>query len=96
MLRFAPENSPTLRVVPRESQLMAALMLDTKGLNCPLPILKTKKTLKDIAVGESLEVFATDPSSDRDFRAFCRSTGHELLEAENDGDVFRFLIKRTK
>jgi tRNA 2-thiouridine synthesizing protein A len=74
---------------------MADLVLDTKGLNCPLPILKTKKTLKGVPIGGTLEVLATDPAADADFRAFCRSTGHQLLEAGQDGEVFRFLIQRS-
>jgi tRNA 2-thiouridine synthesizing protein A len=75
---------------------MADLLLDTKGLNCPLPILKTKKSLKDVPVGGTIEILATDPAADADFQAFCRSTGHELLESGQDGDVYRFIIKRTK
>ena len=74
---------------------MADLVLDTKGLNCPLPILKTKKSMKDVPVGGTIEVLATDPAADADFKAFCRSTGHELLESSQDGEVFRFLIKRS-
>lgn len=75
---------------------MADLLLDTRGLNCPLPILKTKKSLRDIAVGATLEVLATDPAADTDFRAFCRSTGHPLLEASAEDGVFRFVIQRAK
>lgn len=75
---------------------MADLVLDTKGLNCPLPILKTKKSMKDVPVGGTIEVLATDPAADADFQAFCRSTGHELVESGQDGDVFRFVIKRAK
>ena len=75
---------------------MANLVLDTQGLNCPLPILKTKKTIKDVPVGGILEVLATDPGADPDFKAFCRSTGHTLLEATVNGGVYRFLIQRTK
>ena len=73
---------------------MADKILDAKGVNCPLPILKSKKALLDVAPGETLEVLATDPGSVADFAAFCRMTGHELLESESDGGVFRFLIKR--
>jgi tRNA 2-thiouridine synthesizing protein A len=54
--------------------------LDTRGLNCPLPILKTKKALADLAAGELLKVVSTDPGSVRDFQAFARQTGHELVE----------------
>ncbi|MGV6801512.1 MAG: sulfurtransferase TusA family protein [bacterium] len=74
---------------------MADQTLDTKGLNCPLPILKAKKMLKDMDVGTTLEVVSTDPGSIKDFEAFCRSTGNELLESEDKGDLFRFVIKRA-
>ncbi|MEQ8230320.1 MAG: sulfurtransferase TusA family protein [Gammaproteobacteria bacterium] len=75
---------------------MADLLLDTKGLNCPLPILKTKKSMKDVPVGGTIEILATDPAADADFQAFCRTTGHELVESGQDGDVFRFVIRRAK
>ncbi len=74
---------------------MADMILDTKGLNCPLPILKAKKALKDIAVGGTLEIHATDPGAVADFEAFCRSTGNELVESTKDGDVYRFVIKHV-
>ena len=73
---------------------MANQMLDAKGLNCPLPILKAKKALKDVLAGETLEVLATDPGSVADFQAFCRATGNELVESTQEGDVYRFVIKR--
>ncbi len=69
-------------------------ILDAKGMNCPLPILKAKKALKQIASGDTLRVLSTDPGSVMDFEAFCRSTGHELLENEEDGGVYTFLIKK--
>lgn len=75
---------------------MADLLLDTCGLNCPLPILKTKKALREIAVGATLEVLATDPAADTDFRAFCVNTGHALLEASAHDGVYRFVIQRAK
>lgn len=74
---------------------MPDLTLDTKGLNCPLPILKAKKALGKIPGGGTLEVLATDPGTVKDFAAFCRQTGHELLDSGEDGGVFTFLIKRT-
>jgi len=74
---------------------MTAHVLDTKGLNCPLPILKAKKALKDVPSGEELEVLSTDPGSVADFEAFCRQTGNELVKSWTEGDVFRFLIKNT-
>jgi tRNA 2-thiouridine synthesizing protein A len=74
---------------------MADKTLDAKGLNCPLPILKTKKMLNEVSAGGTLEVLATDPGSVADMASFCRTTGNELVESTKDGDVFRFLIKRA-
>ena len=68
-------------------------VLDTKGLNCPLPILKAKKTLAQVPSGGVLQVLSTDPGSVPDFEAFCRQTGNELLEWKTEGDVFVFLIR---
>ena len=69
--------------------------LDTKGKNCPLPILKTRKAIKEIAVGDTLQVLSTDPGSVQDFEAFCRSTGNELLESDEENGIFIFLIRKT-
>ncbi|MGR8948510.1 MAG: sulfurtransferase TusA family protein [Gammaproteobacteria bacterium] len=74
---------------------MADHTLDAKGLNCPLPILKAKKALKEVPTDGTLEVLSTDPGSVADFQAFCRTTGNELLEHNQEGDVFKFLIKKT-
>jgi tRNA 2-thiouridine synthesizing protein A len=74
---------------------MADKTLDAKGLNCPLPILRAKKTLKEVPAGGTLEVLATDPGSVADFAAFCRTTGNELLESTSDDGVYRFLIKHV-
>ena len=72
---------------------MATQTLDTKGMNCPLPILKTKKALKAMSDGETLEVLSTDPGSVKDFEAFCKSTGNKLMESnENDG-IFTYIIE---
>lgn len=75
---------------------MADAVLDAKGLNCPLPILKTKKALQGIQPGQVLEILATDPGAVADFQAFCRQTGNELMESSQQDDVYRFLIKRVK
>jgi len=69
--------------------------LDTKGMNCPLPILKAKKAIKGIEPGETLQVLSTDPGSVKDFEAFCRSTGNELLESSEEGGVFTYMIKKS-
>ena len=68
--------------------------LDARGLNCPLPILKTKKAIKEVPVGETLKVLATDPASVKDMDAFCRTTGNDLMETGQDGNTYTFLIRR--
>ena len=69
--------------------------LDTRGLNCPLPILKAKKALASLQSGEVLKVVSTDPGSVRDFQAFARQTGNELVEQTNvDGDFVHLLRRR--
>jgi tRNA 2-thiouridine synthesizing protein A len=74
---------------------MADKTLDAQGLNCPLPILKAKKAIGEVPHGGTLEVLATDPGSVADFAAFCKTTGHLLLDSVQDGSVYRFLIKRV-
>ena len=73
---------------------MADQVLDAKGLNCPLPILKAKKALKDVPAGGTLEILATDPGAVADFQAFCRTTGNELVEHSEEGGVFKFLMRK--
>ncbi|NCF51336.1 SirA family protein [Gammaproteobacteria bacterium] len=74
---------------------MADHTLDAKGLNCPLPILKARKALKEVPAGGTLEILATDPGAVADFQAFCRQTGNELVEHSQDDSVYRFLIRHT-
>ena len=68
--------------------------LDTRGLNCPLPILKAKKALADMSSGQVLKVIATDPGSMRDFQAFARQTGNELLDQQTHGAEFIHFLRR--
>lgn len=68
--------------------------LDVKGLNCPLPILRTKKTLAEMETGQVLRVQATDPGSVKDFAAFAKQTGNELLEQNEENRIFEFYLKR--
>ena len=68
--------------------------LDARGLNCPLPILKAKKALADMVSGEVLRVTATDPGSVRDFQAFARQTGNELIEVTDENKEFVFFMRR--
>jgi len=74
---------------------MADHTLDAKGLNCPLPILKARKALKEVPDSGTLEILATDPGSVADFEAFCRQTGNELMEHSEDDGIYRFLIKKS-
>jgi tRNA 2-thiouridine synthesizing protein A len=74
---------------------MADQTLDAKGMNCPLPILKAKKALKDVPDGGTLEVLATDPGSVADFQAFCRKTGNELVEHDENDGVYRFILRKA-
>ncbi len=68
--------------------------LDTRGLNCPLPILKAKKSLNEMVSGQLLKVVSTDPGSIRDFQAFARQTGNELMEQQTVGSDFVHVLKR--
>jgi tRNA 2-thiouridine synthesizing protein A len=68
--------------------------LDARGLECPLPILRTKKSLRDMASGEVLKILATDPGSVRDFHAFSRQSGNELLGAGEDAGEFHFFLRK--
>lgn len=74
---------------------MPSLSLDTKGLNCPLPILKAKKAMNDVPKGGTLEVLATDPGAVADFEAFCRTTGHKLVEQSEEDGIYRFVIENS-
>ena len=68
--------------------------LDARGLNCPLPILRTKKSLTDMSSGQVLKITATDPGSVKDFQAFSKQTGNELLSSETLRDEFVFFLKK--
>ena len=68
--------------------------IDARGLNCPLPILKAKKALADMKSGDVLKVVATDPGSLRDFQAFARQTGNELVEQSSANDEFIHFLRR--
>jgi tRNA 2-thiouridine synthesizing protein A len=68
--------------------------VDARGLSCPMPIVKTAQAMKTIGSGELLEVLATDAGSVKDFAAWSRTTGHELVEQSADGGVYRFVLRR--
>ena len=67
--------------------------LDARGLNCPLPILRAKKALAHMQAGQVLRIVATDPGSVKDFQAFCKQTGHTLLDQSEAEKVYTFLMK---
>ena len=69
--------------------------LDARGLNCPLPILRAKKAMNGMSSGEVLKIVATDPGSVKDFEAFCRQSGDELMDTAEDGGEYTYLIKKT-
>jgi tRNA 2-thiouridine synthesizing protein A len=68
--------------------------VDARGLSCPMPIVKTAQTMKTVPSGSLVEVLATDPGSVKDFAAWSRTTGHELIEQSIDDGIFRFVLRR--
>jgi tRNA 2-thiouridine synthesizing protein A len=70
--------------------------LDLRGLSCPMPIAKTAQAIRAMAAGELIESLATDPGSVPDFRAWCTSTGNELVEQTESGGVYRFVIRKVR
>ena len=93
----APEDRPgTERDGEMNTGVKIAQTLDCKGLLCPVPIIKLSKAMKAIQVGEVVEMLATDPGSVPDMDAFGRQTGHEIVSRDQQGDVFRFLVRKAK
>ena len=74
--------------------LEISLMIDARGLSCPMPIVKTAQAVKTLPSGAAVELLATDVGSMKDVAAWCRSTGNELIEQTSDGAVYRFVIRR--
>ncbi len=75
---------------------MADKTLDTRGMRCPLPILKAKKAILEVPVGGTLRVLATDPGAREDFAVFAQTTGHVLVEDAGQGGAFTFVLRRTR
>jgi len=73
----------------------ADMELDARGLNCPLPILRAKKSINELTPGQVLRIVATDPGSVKDFEAFSKQTGNELLESTEENGEFVYLIKKA-
>ncbi|MFI5227191.1 MAG: sulfurtransferase TusA family protein [Candidatus Limnocylindrales bacterium] len=74
--------------------LQISHQVDARGLSCPMPIVKTAQAVKSLASGELVEVWATDAGSVKDFAAWSRTTGHQLVDQSVDGGVYRFVIRR--
>ncbi|HHN64787.1 MAG TPA: sulfurtransferase TusA family protein [Nitrospirae bacterium] len=77
------------------SEIKADKVVDAKGMNCPMPVLKTKKALDELSSGEVLEVTATDPGSASDIPALLKRLGHELISSSQEGGVFTFYIRKN-
>ena len=75
---------------------MSETVLDVKGMNCPLPVLRANRALRALAAGERLRVLATDRAAVADFKAFCRETGHHLLASSEEAGVLTFLIRKKE
>jgi tRNA 2-thiouridine synthesizing protein A len=76
--------------------IVADRKLDCSGLFCPMPILKTRDALKQMDVGQTLEMLSDDPASEADMQSWTARTGHELVEIDRNGAVFRFLVRKTR
>lgn len=71
-------------------------ILDTKGFNCPIPVLKARRAMRELAAGDELTVLATDPASQIDFRHFCNTAGHELIDSSETDGVFTYVIRKAE
>ena len=78
------------------STVQAVRELDCTGMLCPMPVVKAAKAIKEVEVGQILKMIATDPGAPPDMQAWCRQTGHEMVDQEQDGGKFIFYLKRTK
>jgi tRNA 2-thiouridine synthesizing protein A len=78
----------------RRMAIMSETLLDVKGMNCPLPVLRANRVLRGLAPGDRLRVLATDRAAVADFQAYCRETGHALLAWSDEAGVLSFLIRR--
>lgn len=69
-------------------------VLDTKGFNCPIPVLKTRRSMRNLEIGDELTVLATDPASQIDMRHYCNTAGHEMVDASEEDGVFTYVIRK--
>ena len=78
------------------ANLAAQRILDCLGLFCPMPIVKTREAIREMAVGQVLEMLSDDPASDADMKSWTRRTGHDLIAVTKDGATYRFLVRKTR
>ena len=83
-----------IATAPETAGLQIDARVDARGLSCPMPIVRTAMAVRAMLPGSLIEVLATDPGANRDFVAWSRATGHELVEQTSDGTVHRFVIRR--
>lgn len=74
---------------------MSRTVLDLKGMLCPLPVLRANKAMRDVSPGDELEVLATDPAAPADFKSFCDTAGHELVEQREDDGTYAIVIRKS-
>lgn len=87
----------TVPVTPMiDVNISADRTLDCLGLFCPMPIVKTRAAMRDLAVGQVLEMLSDDPASDADMKSWARRTGNDLVAATKSGSVYRFLLRKTR
>ena len=83
--------------MPADSKLVNVdRQIDCTGLFCPMPIVKTREALRDLARGQVLEMLSDDPASEADLKSWTGRTGHQLLSVERDGTVYRFVVRKTR
>lgn len=93
-MRNDASNEDSTKSIEGAGARQGDVQLDVRGLSCPMPLLKAKLALNDMAQGQLLSVVATDPGSERDFEVFARQSGHALLSSDRRGDEFHYLLKR--
>jgi tRNA 2-thiouridine synthesizing protein A len=83
-------------MVPETKVVNPDKQIDCTGLFCPMPIVKTREALREMAVGQTLEMLSDDPASEADMRSWARRTGNELLEVAKSGAVYHFVVRKTR
>lgn len=80
---------------PKVNLVMTEHVLDARGLQCPLPVLRANKALKGMEIGAELQVLASDPAAPGDFASYCKTTGHVLVDTRTEGDTFAIVVRKS-